>query len=161
MALTICRIEPENNISMLIEGALKSGIKLYVIIGNWTNSAYGRDLKEIYYPNPRLALLNPIYDSGILSFFRESCSVYIHGHSVGGTNPSLVEMLFYDCRILCFDVPFHRETAGSCAQYFSSVEELATLLSEPALGRDDREWRRRQYSREVIVSKYLSAIISS
>lgn len=137
-ALTICRIEPENNIELLILGALASGIEKYTLIGNWNNSLYGTELKEKYVNEPKLQLLDPIYDINLLVNYREACAMYLHGHSVGGSNPSLIEMLPYDCHILCYDCEFNQETTGSDAQYFSSPQDLARLIdlnmTRPHLG---------------------------
>ena len=157
--LTVCRIEPENNIDMLIEGVLRSRLNRYTIVGNWTYSDYGRQLRKRHTGEPRLQLLNPIYDPERLATLRESCDVYIHGHSVGGTNPSLVEMLFYDCRLLCFDVPFHRETSGHCAQYFGSAAALAALLDESNDAAGDRALRRNRFTCSVIARSYVSAML--
>ncbi|MBC7490520.1 MAG: DUF1972 domain-containing protein [Glaciimonas sp.] len=158
-ALTICRIEPENNLDVLIEGALLSSLELYTIVGNWAQSEYGRALRERYAKEPRLNLLDPIYDAQQLAMLRESCAVYLHGHSVGGTNPSLVEMLFYDCAIVCFDVAFNRATAGNCAGYFSSAADLAELDVTNLPGQGDRITRRNSYTRSHIAHQYLAAMV--
>lgn len=156
-ALTICRIEPENNIEMLIFGALGSSVEKYTIIGNWENSDYGRELRSKYRSEKKLSLLNPIYEPELLAHHRESCKVYLHGHGVGGTNPSLVEMLFYDCAILCLDCAFNRHTAKDRATYFSTAGELSLAvnraLSSPehkALAKDIE-----QYKATYIAGKYL------
>lgn len=156
-ALTVCRIEPENNLDVLIEGALTSQLQHYTIVGNWGQSPYGRALRERYGSESRLSLLDPIYDSHRLAELRESCEVYLHGHSVGGTNPSLVEMLFYDCRLLCFDVPFNRETAGDDAEYFSDANELTLLLSmnQPA----NRTKKREVFTGRHIARQYIDALL--
>lgn len=158
-ALTVCRIEPENNIHMLIEGYLTSSAEgAYTIIGNWQSNAYARDLYARYESNPRLRLKDPVYDPAALALERESCAIYLHGHSVGGTNPSLVEMLFYDCEILCFDVQFHRETAGICAKYFADMEALVAQLNTPenisTPLRAERTKLRVQYTAENISRAY-------
>jgi glycosyltransferase involved in cell wall biosynthesis len=158
-ALTICRIEQENNLHVLIEGALLSPLENYTIVGNWAQSEYGRALHERYAKEPRLSLLDPIYDAQQLAMLRESCAVYLHGHSVGGTNPSLVEMLFYDCAIVCFDVAFNRETAADCAGYFSSANDLATLDIANLPGLGDRMARRLTYTRSHIADQYLAAMV--
>ena len=162
-ALTVCRIEPENNIEMLILGALQSSVDQYVLVGNWEASVYGRELRERYRCESRLVMLDPVYEPMELARLREGCSVYIHGHSVGGTNPSLVEMLFYDCRILCFDVPYHRETTWGYAEFFSSPEELGSLLSARSSGCVDLDARKRLrqvYTREAISRMYIDACVS-
>lgn len=159
-ALTICRIVPENNIELLLEGAVSSSLVEYTIIGNWDNSAYGKALRASYQQHRRLRLLDPIYDPVSLAKLRESCEFYIHGHSVGGTNPSLVEMLFYDCALLCFDVEFHRQTAGESASYFRNSEQLAKLLSAENIWNPDRTAVRTRYTKCTIADAYVSACAS-
>lgn len=160
-ALTVCRIEPENNLELLIEGALLSNIESYTIVGNWEHSQYSRDLRNRYSNNRRLNLLDPIYDPHKLAILRESCGFYIHGHSVGGTNPSLVEMLFYDCSLLCFDVPFNRKTAGNCASYFKTPESLASALNTPThVDIGVRSDFRERYTAKLISARYIDAAIS-
>ncbi len=156
-ALTVCRIEPENNLEMLLEGVLQVEGLRYVVVGNWNSSDYGKRLRGKYAGEARLELLDPIYDSTKLAEMREGCAVYIHGHSVGGTNPSLVEMLFYDSRILCFDVPFHHATAGDCVEFFSDSNGLAQLLSAAPAKKDDRLAARHRYTSSVIANQYISA----
>lgn len=159
-ALTICRVEPENNIEMMVEGFISSNLRRYTIVGNWDKSQYGRDLRRKWNHEPRLELLDPIYDSVALARLRESCGIYLHGHSVGGTNPSLVEMLYYDCRLLCFDCDFNRMTAGDCADYFDASQELAKRLGETS-GADSssRDARRGAYTGAGIAAAYLSLLI--
>lgn len=166
-ALTICRIEPENNLELLIQGALQSRLIRYTIVGNWNNSEYGRTLRKRYQSDARLSLLDPIYDATRLAELRESCAIYLHGHSVGGTNPSLVEMLFYDCAICCFDVVYNRATANECASYFKNAAELAQRVNEfieaeSMLG--DQQARlalRNKYTSEVIATVYLDAMLGA
>lgn len=161
-ALTICRIEPENNIPMLVDGARLADVAKYTIVGNWNASAYGRRLRASYARDAWLVLRDPLYDPLELARLRESCEFYLHGHSVGGTNPSLVEMLFYDCRLLCVDVPYNRATAGGCASYFSTAEELAALFNEaPATSTQERAEMRRKYSHRRIAQKYLELFKTS
>ncbi|MBI3345972.1 MAG: DUF1972 domain-containing protein [Burkholderiales bacterium] len=160
-ALTICRIEPENNIDLLIEGFLASDLQSYTIVGNWNNSPYGQKLRERFQSSPRLALSDPIYDAHRLAELRSECSVYLHGHAVGGTNPSLVEMLFYDCELFCFDCAFNRSTAGGTANYFKTSAELAArlnLLSKPSKDPDPlRASLREKYTSSAIARAYVDA----
>lgn len=156
-ALTVCRIEPENHISLLIDGALRSELKMYTIVGNWSASDYGRTIRKNYAANPRLNLLDSIYDPKILAELREKCTFYLHGHSVGGTNPSLVEMLFYDCVILCFDCSFNRETAGHYASYFTDANELAQLIKDADITPGERSEIRKQYTAANIALGYVDA----
>lgn len=162
-ALTICRVEPENNLDILIEGALLSKLHLYTIVGNWNNSNYGRALRHRYRLEPNLLFLDPIYDPQKLAELRESCAFYLHGHSVGGTNPSLVEMLFYDCRLCCFDVVYNRVTAGKCASFFKNATELSeiidsTVQDEAIDETNARRDLRLKFTSDLIVTAYIDAI---
>ena len=161
-ALTICRIEPENNCEMLIRGFLESDLPRYVFVGNWNASKYGREMRERYAGDDRLDMRDPTFDKDQLHQLRSGCQVYLHGHSVGGTNPSLVEMLFYDAPILCFDCGYHRATAGEHARYFSNADELTQCLRGDLSRRlPDRSEIRERYSRKVIatqLSEFLSEL---
>ncbi len=162
-ALTVCRIEPENNLDLLIDGALRSQLTRYTIVGNWGHSAYSRALRQRWRDEPRLELLDPIYEPSRLAELREGCAVYLHGHSVGGTNPSLVEMLYYECALLCFDVSYNRATAGDGASYFADACGLALVIDE-ALGRRGggsvaaRQVLRAKYTSQAIANAYLTAL---
>lgn len=127
-ALTICRIEPENNCELLLDAYSNLNIGRYFFIGNWNSSNYGRKLKEQFSSKSGILCIDPIYNPRILSSLRANCQCYLHGHSVGGTNPSLVEMLFYDAPIIAFDCIFNRYTAGDEISYFSSKETLIEKL---------------------------------
>lgn len=153
--LTICRIEPENNCEMLIKGFIESGLKSYKFVGNWRASRYGLDLMERYAPSPGIEMIEAIYNPTLVADLREHAAAYLHGHSVGGTNPSLVEMLFYDTPILAFDCPFNRETAGNGAHYFDTATSLARELQNLETDlRGDRDAARARYTRVAIVRAY-------
>lgn len=157
-ALTICRIEPENNCELLIEGFLKSAMPVYVFVGNWDRSEYGRELRRRYANEPRLKLTDAIYDPARVFELRRHCSVYLHGHSVGGTNPSLVEILYFDCQIFCFDCSFNRATAGDAVHYFSDAEQLARGIDAKHGTAPSRDAVRSKYSTGAIVERLLAAL---
>lgn len=158
-AMTVCRIEPENQIELLIEGVLRSNLERYTIVGNWQHSVYGRNIIARFGMQSKLKLLDSIYDQAALAHLRQSHLLYLHGHSVGGTNPSLVEMLFYDAQILCFDCVFNRATAGDHANYFANATELTKLIdlaiNKP---RPPRRQPPEQYRAEEISRRYLNML---
>jgi glycosyltransferase involved in cell wall biosynthesis len=157
--LTICRIEPENHCDTLLEAARRAGAR-YVFVGNWGASRYGVELRERYGSVTGFRLLDPVYDAEEVAKLREECTVYLHGHGVGGTNPSLVEMLFYDCAIAAFDCRFNRVTAGDAASYFSTVDELAALIRRPPPVPDGARARARAaYSGERIAAQYVAVAV--
>ncbi|MDR0931942.1 MAG: glycosyltransferase [Victivallales bacterium] len=128
-AFTVCRIEPENNIHLILEAFASDAPFPVVAVGNYENGEFGRRLREKYQNNPDIFMLDPIYDTLKLNELRSHCTVYLHGHSCGGTNPSLVEAMYLALPIIAFDVNFNRETTENQAFYFSSSSELNTLCS--------------------------------
>jgi glycosyltransferase involved in cell wall biosynthesis len=131
-ALTVARIEPENHIDVTIRAALASPLRQYAIVGNFSYGRYGRELRDRYGHEPRLRLIESVYDPHVLACLRSQCAIYLHGHSVGGTNPSLVEMLPYARPIAAWNCDFNRSTLRGSGAYFESVEQLSTLLGDPS-----------------------------
>lgn len=130
-SLALCRVEPENNVRMILDAFVDSNQKI-VFVGNWNRSEYGRKLREKYSIYPNMYLLDSIYDLQTLGVLRSGCKYYIHGHSAGGTNPSLVEAMFFGKPIFCYDVIYNRETTQNKGLYFSSALQLQQQLNEPA-----------------------------
>ncbi len=159
-AFSVARIEPENNSELILTAFADSSMPL-VSIGNWSNSDYGRRLKEKFANIPNLYLLDPIYDPHILAGLRSNAALYVHGHSVGGTNPSLVEALFHHDRIIAFDCAFNRATLNGSGEYFTVKDHLCRLISEIECGRiDDTVLRtlKERYLWRNIVSSYLQVL---
>lgn len=158
--LTICRIEPENQCHLLLEAFSRLVHGSYVFVGNWNASAYGRQLRQQYGEVQGLEMRDPVYDKLQLADLRENCDYYLHGHSVGGTNPSLVEMLFYDCEIFAFDCVFNRCTAGDAIKYFSDCDVLTRQLStaDHCINDSHRNALRLKYTRTSICNDYTSLI---
>lgn len=128
-AFKVCRIEPENNVHMILEAFAAQKTLPLVIIGNWDRSDYGRNLKQLYKDSTNLYLLDPIYDQYLLNQLRSNCHIYVHGHSAGGTNPSLVEAMALELPIFAFDVGYNRESTENSANYFKSPKELLDLIN--------------------------------
>ena len=136
-AFKVCRIEPENNLDMILDAFKLNNSLALVIVGNWSNSIYGIELKRRYEQHSCLHLLDPIYNQKDLDMLRSNCSLYIHGHSAGGTNPSLVEAMSLQLPIVAFDVSYNRETTHNKAVYFSNQQELnGTLIKLDQLDLD-------------------------
>ena len=126
-AFIVCRIEPENNIDLILDAFRGSQIIL-VVVGNWTFSRYGKTLRKQYENYGNIRLLDPIYNQNKLDELRNNCLVYMHGHSVGGTNPSLVEAMNLGLFIISYDTGFNRVTTENKALYFNSSKQLGKLL---------------------------------
>ncbi len=159
-ALALCRIEPENNVSMILEAFEDSSLPL-VFVGNWNNSEFGRKLRSQYDRSPNIEMLDPIYEPAALQRIRQKASAYIHGHSAGGTNPALVEMMHVGHPILAFDCNFNRYTTEDCAAYFTTARELTDLVgkvSQHENGASMKEIANRRYRWDVIGADYFSLL---
>lgn len=125
--LALCRIEPENNVSMILEAFANSQQQLR-FVGNWDASAYGRELKSRFTKYSNIEIIDPVYDIEALFELRSQCKGYVHGHSAGGTNPSLVEAMQFGMPIYVFDCNFNRYTTNNSALYFNTEVVLRQLI---------------------------------
>ena len=160
--LAIARIEPENNTHVILEGCRRAGVPL-VFIGNWNATEYGRELRRCYADEASLRLLDPIYAQDELNVWRAGAIGYIHGHSVGGTNPSLVEALFHSSRLLSFDCAFNRATLDDAGAYFDNDASLTGLLHIPPAPIEPSrlESLRDRYRWTTIAARYRALLDSS
>lgn len=152
-AVCVCRIEPENNCHITLEAFSKTDKEL-VFIGNWGHSDYARSLKKQYQDFPNIHILDAIYDLDILYIIRSNAATYVHGHSAGGTNPSLVEAMFFGMPILAFDCVYNRASTNEKAYYFSDVESMHRLLAQELNGEEMRVIAEQQYTWKKIAQQY-------
>jgi glycosyltransferase involved in cell wall biosynthesis len=127
-AFSVCRIEPENNIHLILEAFEDLPAHQLILVGNWKKSEYGLSLLSKYSGKQNMHLLDPIYDQRLIDAFRTNCMIYLHGHSAGGTNPSLVEAMSLSCCVFCYDVSYNRTTTQHKALYFRTAAELRMLI---------------------------------
>lgn len=159
---TVARIEPENNIDLMLGAIPPDAARPYVVVGNFSASAYGQALLAQYVDAPQVRLLPAIYDPVDLAALRTGCHAYLHGHSVGGTNPSLVEILPYGRSVIAFDCPFNRYTMNDQGGYFSSAAALRGLLEQDDLHRyTPPQWMRTdpRYQWQTIAERYAALIL--
>ena len=124
----VCRIEPENNIHIILDAFSMVSDKNIIIVGNWKNSEYGKKLRKKYLSFANIFLLDPIYNQKVLNQLRSNCNIYIHGHSAGGTNPSLVEAMQLKLPIIAYGVQYNKETTDNKAYYFNNSNDLVSVL---------------------------------
>ncbi len=149
--LLIARIEPENNIEMIIRGFLAAGKKFpFVIIGNAYNK-YGKYLSTTY-KDEKIKFIGAIYEQNLLNSFRHFSKIYFHGHSAGGTNPSLLEAMACGCHIASHKNIFNRAVLKNESDYFSNSKEVAELINSP--GNEYLICERIQINLEKIKSIY-------
>ena len=156
-SMALCRIEPENNCHLVLEAFAQTDEPL-IFIGNWNKSEYGRSLREQYKDSGNIIIHDPVYELEDLYALRANARRYVHGHSVGGTNPSLVEAMFFGVPLLCYDVKYNRATTFNKAQYFSDADELKRLLASPlGDGSCMRELAYEHYTWKKIAGDYENA----
>ena len=127
-AFNVCRIEPENNVHVILEAFSKNPNHLLVVVGLWDHGTYGIQLRKKYNDFSNIYLLDPIYDQHALNVLRSNAALYVHGHSAGGTNPSLVEAMGLGLPVVAFDISYNRETTGHKAIYFRNVDDLVEII---------------------------------
>lgn len=163
--IVVARLEPENNLFMAIEGYLASnqyGKRPLVVVGK-TNTPYGKYLMERYGRDRNILFVGGIYDFRKLNSIRHYSYAYFHGHSVGGTNPSLLEAMASGCFILAHDNIFNRAVLGENALYYESTDAATEMLDgiDQAVSAHKKEYTernleviRRDYSWEKLVDEH-------
>ncbi len=153
-SISVCRIEPENNCHITLDAFANSGKQL-VFVGNWRRNEYSRQLKDKYGKCANIKLLDSIYDLDILYTLRSNAQYYIHGHSAGGTNPSLVEAMFLGRPVLAYDVVYNRETTHHKAHFWQNSNELQQLVERDDLTGDEiKKVAQECYTWEQIAKQY-------
>ncbi len=138
--IIIARPEPENSILEIVSAFSRKtrNLKLVVLGRYFPKIAYHNKVKEI--ANDEVTFIGAIYDKTVVSALRFYARLYVHGHTVGGTNPSLVEALAAGMPVLAQDNSFNRWVAGSGAHYFKDENECALELDR--LLDDEQELRK-------------------
>lgn len=158
-AVSVCRIEPENNIHKILEAFSNLPENQLVMVGNWENGEYGTQLKETYSKFENIHLVDPIYESHEINWIRSNASLYIHGHSAGGTNPSLVEAMNLGLPILAFDCVYNKATTADACLYWKESNDIIRLINEKSqrfheIAKKMKEIGSYEYSWEFIAKKY-------
>ncbi len=163
--MLVARLEPENNIFMAIDGYIASdeyGKRPLLIVGK-TNTPYGKWLVDRYKAYKHVRFMGGIYDFKKLNSLRHFSLAYFHGHSVGGTNPSLLEAMASDCFILSHDNIFNRAVLGENAVYYKCTDDVMNILNnldstvaqhKQAYTAANVEVIRSQYSWEKLVDEH-------
>ncbi|MES2372756.1 MAG: DUF1972 domain-containing protein [Bacteroidota bacterium] len=159
--LILARMEPENNIETILDGFCKSNAsKKMIVIGN-IDTKFGKYLLEKFKTDKRILFIPSLYDAPKLHTFKLYCSLYFHGHSCGGTNPSLLEAMADGAVICAHDNLFNRAILGEDAFYFSSADDIAArinLVRDSSVDKNmilhNREKIEQKYNWPMIVSAY-------
>ncbi|MGF7237753.1 MAG: glycosyltransferase, partial [Frankia sp.] len=128
--LVVARIEPENHIEVIAEGYRDSAVRhpLVVVGGNVYATDYTRRVERLLAADNRIVAPGAIYDQDLLDALYAGCLTYSHGHSVGGTNPSLLRAMGAGAAVLAMNNRFNREVLGPTGRFFDSSADLAHLF---------------------------------
>ena len=160
--LAVCRFEPENQVVELVRARLASRTHMPLILVSNLRPGPGED-EVRNAPSDAVRCLGAVYDAETLEVLRTHCAAYLHGHTVGGTNPSLLEAMGAGAYCIAHDNPFNRETLANAGSYFASSRDLASQIdrlvgmTEEAAqyGRQAQARVAQHYTWEGIADSYL------
>ena len=162
--VVVARFEPENHVAEIVEGYRASSAELpLVVVGSAPYAdAYTGRVEGLAKGDPRIRLVGGIWDQQQLDELYAHALTYVHGHSVGGTNPSLLRAIGAGTAVLAFDVNFNREVLGEVGHYFATPSELAPLFEKSESDHEQmreagnllREHARRHYRWDDVALGY-------
>ena len=164
--LMVCRFVPENSFELILREFMASHTERKLLILTTENQAYRSRLENALHfeQDSRICLAGPVYEEWLLRQIRCGAWGYLHGHTVGGTNPGLLEAMATTELSLVRDVSFNREVAGEAALYWTGepgslrvLLQRADAMTEEeraAFGREARLRIRRDYQWDAIAAQY-------
>lgn len=166
-SLIVARLEDENNTEMILRAYTSSRETGPLLVIGGTGTPYAKKLLEKFGKDPRFVFKGGVYDKNMLDTLRYYAKFYFHGHSVGGTNPSLLEAMAARALIVAHDNVFNRSVTGHHAHFFTDADSLCKIIDNPD-SRDLREvWAgdnlqkvTTQYQWELICDQYENLFIS-
>ena len=168
--LIVARFEPENHVLDAVHAYRASAdTRPLVVVGSAPYSEwYVTKVRDAAQADARIRFTGGVYDQGLLDQLYANCVSYIHGHSVGGTNPSLLRAMGAGAPVLAYDVEFNREVTAGDAFFWADADGLTPLLDQIAEHQhDDRlaELRllgqrriREAYQWEAVTDQYEALI---
>lgn len=127
--MLIARLEPENSIEIILDGVVKANASLKMLIIGKYETTYGKYLVNKYKNYNHIIFLGPLYDIQALNNLRWYSNIYFHGHTVGGTNPSLLEAMASGALVAAHNNDFNKYILGDDAYYFNTKEDVAIIVN--------------------------------
>jgi len=159
--LLMARMEPENNIEPILEGFNAStSQKTFKVLGD-TNNRFGKYITHRFNNDERIQFKGSVFDNAQVRSLQNNSYLYFHGHSVGGTNPSLLEAMASEALIAAHNNPFNKSVLHSDAYYFSDANDVRELVenvqrkeNERAMVTNNLHKIKYQFNWENIVDQY-------
>ncbi len=127
--MLIARLEPENSIDMILEGVVAAGLDRPFLVVGKHETKYGEYLKDKFRNASGIRFVGGIYNINTLNNVRYYSNLYFHGHTVGGTNPSLLEAMSSGALICANENVFNKYILEQDALYFSTASDVASTLA--------------------------------
>lgn len=144
--MLIARFEPENNLETILDGVeLANNNRPFLVIGKHDINKFGKYLKMKFKASKKIRFLGGIYNLEHLNNLRSYSNLYFHGHSVGGTNPSLLEAMASGAFIIAHDNDFNKSILNDNGFYFKNEIDVKKYLEE-ILKKDHQEKIDNNYS---------------
>src|SRR6476659_2181369 len=165
--MLIARLEPENSIEIILDGRAKSNCKRKFLVVGSHNTSYGEYLKKKYAPFYDIKFIGGIYDINKLNNLRYYTNLYFHGHTVGGTNPSLLEAMASGSLVCANDNPFNRYILEADALYFKTSNDVTLYINEVKYNQpvyqqfiaNNRKKIEEKYSWDNIITQYANHLV--
>lgn len=159
--MLIARMEPENNIEMILDGFHSSQTtRKFLVVGN-TNNFFGKYIRNKFKNDARIFFLEGIYDTAITHTLKASCALYFHGHSVGGTNPSLLEAMASNALIAAHENEFNRAVLEEDGYYFKTAKDVQELIDNTRINNVEEKMIsnnftkiKNKYNWQTIIDQY-------
>jgi glycosyltransferase involved in cell wall biosynthesis len=164
--LLMARMEPENNIETILEGFNNSNSpRTFKVLGD-TGNRFGQYIRHRFQNDERIQFKGAIFDTAKVRALQNNSYLYFHGHSVGGTNPSLLEAMASEALIAAHDNPFNKSVLHSDAFYFSDASGVQHLVETVQRKETERNMVKNnlnkiafQFNWEKIVNEYEAFIV--
>jgi len=161
--MLIARLEPENNIETILDGVVHTkNNRPFLVVGKYDTNKFGTYLKDKYKNHTNIRFVGGIYDQDHLNNLRYYSKVYFHGHTVGGTNPSLLEAMASHSLIVAHENQFNKAILNNDAFYFQDAEGVTAILKKITDKEDYRNFLDNNrdkieniYSWDIINNTYL------
>lgn len=139
--LVVARLEPENNVDLIIREYKRSNARFPLVYVGGARFESDHSRRVMAEADERVKCVGPVYESAVLNGLYRHCKTYLHGHEVGGTNPSLLRAMGAGAACVPIDVEFHREVMGADGRFFRKMPgDLGRLIE--MLENDEGETRR-------------------
>ncbi|WP_321423224.1 DUF1972 domain-containing protein [uncultured Methanobacterium sp.] len=162
--LVVSRLEPGNNIKTIVKAFVNAKTKFpLIIVGDFPNDSFRNEIeRSILNCKNKIVLVGGVYDLEILEILRQNCFAYFHGHSTGGTNPSLLEIMISKTIVVAHDNVFNKEVCQDSALYFKDVDDLKSKIETLETNSSDYSYLkekaycrvRENYDWDKIVDEY-------